>query len=113
VVVSTAPAFVSKQDGGRVDSTHVCVCAQIPFDKDGYPDFRAAGVVKKEVKIKFSGDRNKDSRTADAAAGFTEKQEGFTWHHHQDGTTMQLVPKNVHDATGHTGGHAIIKKRGQ
>jgi hypothetical protein len=25
-------------------------------------------------------------------------------HHHQDGTTMQLVPTDIHRPTGHTGG---------
>ncbi|XXU49625.1 HNH endonuclease [Sorangium sp. So ce1014] len=33
--------------------------------------------------------------------------EGYTWHHHQDGTTMQLVSSNIHRMTGHTGGFAF------
>ncbi|MBK9262331.1 MAG: HNH endonuclease [Polyangiaceae bacterium] len=79
---------------------------KVPFDKDGYPDFRAAGVVKKEVKVKFSADRQKDFRAANEAAGLKQRPDGYTWHHHQDGTTMQLVPEAIHRATGHTGGHA-------
>ncbi|MEM7124998.1 MAG: HNH endonuclease [Chloroflexota bacterium] len=35
--------------------------------------------------------------------------DGYTWHHHQDGRTMQLVRGDVHAATSHTGGAAFIK----
>ncbi len=52
----------------------------VPFDKDGYPDFRAAGVVKEEVKIKFSGDPKKDIQAAnDAAENFDEFMDLFHW----------------------------------
>jgi NAD+--asparagine ADP-ribosyltransferase len=33
----------------------------------------------------------------------------LTWHHHQDCKTMQLIPTEIHQKTGHTGGLAIIK----
>ncbi|MBK9259822.1 MAG: HNH endonuclease [Polyangiaceae bacterium] len=79
---------------------------KVPFDKDGYPDFRAAGVVKKEVKIKFTGDRKRDFKLANEKAGWKEHPKDHTWHHHQDGETMQLVPKGIHEQTGHTGGFA-------
>jgi hypothetical protein len=35
----------------------------------------------------------------------SEPPEGYTWHHHQDGTTMQLVPRDIHGLTGHTKAH--------
>ena len=66
----------------------------VPFDKEGFPDF--SKWVEKEVKIKFTGDRPADFRAAKAKAGFSSTPEGFTWHHHQDGTTMQLVPSDIH-----------------
>ena len=28
---------------------------------------------------------------------------GYVWHHHQDIGRMQLVPKNIHEKTGHVG----------
>ena len=77
----------------------------IPFDAEGFPDF--SGVATKTVKIKFTGTREADFAAANAAAGLTETPRGFTWHHHQDGTTMQLVPRPIHGATGHTGGFAL------
>jgi hypothetical protein len=77
------------------------------FDTDGFPDFRAAGVVQKEVNIVSTGSRSGDFAAANRAAGFMETPKGMTWHHHQDGTTMQLVPTDVHAKTGHTGGFSL------
>jgi RHS repeat-associated protein len=76
----------------------------VPFDTGGYPDFKAAGVVEAEVKISQTGTRAGDFKAANEAAGFRRTPEGYTWHHHQDGTTMQLVPRSTHARTGHTGG---------
>ncbi|MCP3167404.1 HNH endonuclease [Myxococcus xanthus] len=73
---------------------------------EGYPDFRAAGVVKAEVKIAYTGSRAGDFAAANRAAGLQATPKGMTWHHHQDRTTMQLVPTDVHARTGHTGGFA-------
>jgi hypothetical protein len=77
---------------------------RVPFDADGYPDFRAAGVVEVEVRISFTGSRARDFAAANKAAGLKETPKGMTWHHHQDGTTLQLVPTGIHARTGHTGG---------
>lgn len=35
--------------------------------------------------------------------------KGYTWHHVEDGRTMQLIPQRLHNAVRHTGGCAIIK----
>lgn len=84
---------------------------QLPFDAEGYPDFRAAGAVKVEVKIKPTGSRLGDDKAANRVAGFAKTPDGYTWHHHQDGTTMQLVPRYLHEKTGHTGGFSRTGKR--
>jgi len=76
----------------------------VPFDATGHPDFKAAGVVKVEVKITQTGTRPGDERAANQAAGFEKTPKGYSWHHHQDKTTMQLVPRDIHRQTGHTGG---------
>ena len=76
----------------------------IPFDADGYPDF--SGVATKTVEIRQAGNYTTDFADANAAAGLAETPKGYTWHHHQNGTTMQLVPTSIHRATGHTGGVA-------
>lgn len=79
----------------------------VPFDSHGFPDFRAAGVVKKEVKIKFTGNRRKDENAANKEANYGDTPKDYLWHHHQDGETMQLVPQKLHADTGHTGGFAL------
>ncbi len=32
----------------------------------------------------------------------------FTWHHHQDGKTMQLLPLEVHQGVDHGGGKSLV-----
>ena len=81
----------------------------IPFKKTGFPDF--SGVAIREVKIKQTGVRHIDNAAANNAAGFSSPPKGYTWHHVDDGTTMQLVPTNIHGLTGHTGGVATTKGR--
>jgi len=48
------------------------------------------------------------------AAGYDRREEhpGYTWHHHQDRTTMQLIPTELHDAFRHSGGVWAIKNLG-
>ena len=36
----------------------------VPFDEHGFPDFRAAGVVEREVQIKYTGTRAGDYKAA-------------------------------------------------
>jgi len=36
----------------------------------------------------------------------------MTWHHVEDGRTMQLIDKRLHKI-GHTGGRAFLKERGK
>jgi len=77
----------------------------IPFDKDGFPDF--SSVATKTVRVPHTGDRTVDFRAANRAAGYSETPTGMTWHHHQDGHTMQLVPFDIHRRTAHTGSIGI------
>ena len=77
----------------------------VPFDSQGFPDF--SGVAERTVTITQTGNRAGDFAAANAAAELAETPRGFSWHHHQDGTTMQLVPTDIHRATGHTGGFAL------
>ena len=99
----------------------------IPY-KDGFPDFGdvvvPAGAGKKaEVEIIQAGNHTTDYAAADealkAATGKTkaelEKALGspLTWHHKEDGVTMQLVPEYVHggsNGSGHAGGASLTSK---
>jgi hypothetical protein len=59
------------------------------------------------VEIHQTGNRAADYAAANRAAGLNKTPLGYTWHHHQNGKTMQLVPTTIHSQTGHTGGVAL------
>ena len=83
----------------------------ISFDKQGFPKFEphAEATFKAD---NLTGNVRKDFKLANDHYGFDKTPEGFTWHHHQDGKTLQLVPQNLHSACKHTGGCAVIKNGG-
>jgi hypothetical protein len=96
--------------------------------RNGFPDFGEltvpAGAGKKaQVEIIQAGNHTSDYKAADealqAATGKTqamlEKELGtpLTWHHKEDGVTMQLVPQYVHggsNGSGHAGGASLTSK---
>lgn len=94
----------------------------IPY-RDGFPVFDdfvvPAGSGRAQVDILQSGVDDLDFAAADdalrEATGFTRRdlrqQHGnLTWHHHQDGVTMQLVPTELHGSrygVGHSGGASL------
>ena len=51
----------------------------------------------------------KDRILANKAAGLKEEPPGFLWNHVEDGKTMQLVPRQLHRDTAHTGGAALLE----
>ncbi len=75
----------------------------------GFPDFKAAGFVKQEVKLTdgFQG-YTKDFAAADAQAVAAGKPRSATstWHHHEDGVTMQEIDAGIHAQFTHMGGMA-------
>jgi RHS repeat-associated protein len=81
----------------------------VQFDEQGFPNFSAYS--KSSVQISVTGKHNIDFQRANQAAGYSKTPDGYTWHHHQDGKTMQLVPKDLHKEVRHTGGAAT--KRGK
>ncbi len=90
----------------------------VPFTELGFPDFSRYAHV--EVQIKMQGnwdyDREGDFASANEAAGFRRSRSGvprgYTWHHVEDRTTMQLVPRDLHEAIRHSGGVWVIRRLG-
>ena len=74
---------------------------------DGFPDFSQYAI--KQVELNNLTGTSKDFSLANKAAGLDKTPAGYTWHHVEDGTTMQLIPSDIHSATGHTGGSAWLK----
>ena len=113
--VSTKPEVVTAT-GGK----------PIPYKK-GFPDF--AEWSKGEVKLsKMIGDNRVDFDNADDLFAIQKKwfksdgtpdrlrvktmreTQRLTWHHHEDMTTMQLVPKDINNEVSHTGGASLVKR---
>lgn len=84
----------------------------IRFTSDGYPDFSPYAIKTVKPKKGLTGNHYTDEAIANSEAGLDATTDGYTWHHHQDGVTMQLVPKYLHYATKHTGGAAVIRAGG-
>jgi hypothetical protein len=80
------------------------------------------------VEIQMRGDHYYDFKDADAALAKSRgwmkdgvpdrarvakyrKTEKLTWHHHQDGRTMQLVPRALNSGVSHVGGASTVKSR--
>ncbi len=106
----------------------------VPY-KDGYPDYSKATlngqpVVKGSVEIPAmngsQGPKGDDFKAArDAMREKTGNQHwpgssasdplsdktlppGHTWHHKEDGVTMELIPQSAHSGISHTGGASIV-----
>jgi hypothetical protein len=77
--------------------------AGVRFTRAGYPVFTPYAIER--VHVDQRGDWS-DFDAANRAAGFNETPQGFTWHHVEDGRTMELVPRELHQAVRHTGGGA-------
>ena len=103
--------------GDRGDGTWVPSNGGPPVEyRNGFPDYSPFS--KGDVDIPMVGDHNLDFKNADAAMrkklgdDSWEMPEGYTWHHNENGTTMQLVPQNIHATGGgastpHMGGAAL------
>lgn len=81
---------------------------------DGFPDFSEFADKTVKIDMDLAGNRAKDFKAADEAVREAlgdpswRRPSDMTWHHHEDGTTMQLVPSSVHDAAQHTGGVSVV-----
>lgn len=77
---------------------------------DGYPDFKSAGMVIQEVIIGPFQGYNVDFPKGDEMAPNGPISTNSTWHHHQDGVTLQEVLTKYHERFRHRGGMSKIKE---
>ena len=75
--------------------------------KDGHPDFGEAGLVWQEIIVQGFQGYSADFRRANQLAPYGMiDAKNHTWHHMQDGHTLQEVDKIVHRQFTHQGGMA-------
>jgi RHS repeat-associated protein len=83
----------------------------VRFTDEGFPDFFPHAKARVEMNG-LTGNYAKDAAMANKAAGLGDTPAGMVWHHVEDGTTMLLVPQEIHSAVRHTGGAAVIRHGG-
>lgn len=77
----------------------------VRFTESGFPDFRPYSV--HEVALDSLGPtRQADFTAARADLGIPFQPRGWIWHHVENSTVLQLIPRDLHDAIRHTGGWA-------
>lgn len=103
--------------GERGDGTWTPTNGGPPVEyKNGFPDYKPFS--KGEVDIPMQGNRTSDFTNADKAMREKlgdpnwERPSGHTWHHNENGVTMELIPQNVHATGGgastpHMGGASL------
>lgn len=84
----------------------------IKFNKYGYPDFSKYS--KMDIKTsRLTGNHQNDVRIVEKITKQKhpkwKKRVGYTWHHHQDGKTMQYIPTDLHSAIPHSGGASRLR----
>lgn len=94
--------------------------------REGNPDFSeytykardAQGrPVDASVEIELSRSGNREADFEQARKAMAEKMgvdkfrepRGWTWHHKEDGTTMELVPSKLHNNMPHSGGVSVAR----
>jgi len=113
--------------GERGDGTWVPKNGGPPIKyENGFPNYDKHS--KMDVEIPMRGDHTTDFQNATKASEAklremygkkwkTGWKKDYTWHHKQDGATMQLVPKNIHGTGGgastpHMGGASLYGSGG-
>jgi hypothetical protein len=82
----------------------------VRYTRAGHPIFTP--YADKRVVVKgLTGEMKDDVPAANAAANIPgdKTPAGYTWHHVEDGKTMELVPKLLHKTVTHTGGRSAIR----
>ncbi len=81
--------------------------------KNGYPNF--SPYAKHRVGIDMKGTDADFTAARDAVRTKLndpnwETPKGWTWHHNEDGVTMELVPTNLNNNIPHTGGDSLSRE---
>jgi hypothetical protein len=80
----------------------------VRFTRAGYPVFTPEAVKRVHVDG-MTGDYTHDANLANQAAKQASTPAGYVWHHVEDGRTMELVPRDLHQAARHSGGATAIQ----
>jgi A nuclease of the HNH/ENDO VII superfamily with conserved WHH len=79
------------------------------FTYEGFPIFDEYAEQTVILQTGFAGRRDIDEAKANRLCGYLDTPPGKTWHHKEDGKTLILVDRELHDAVRHWGGVVITK----
>ena len=104
-------------DAKKDDDGNLLVC----FDDYGFPDFGPFAEII--VEIDMNGNSNDFTQAVNGAidqipgvkrSGTVIDEITYTWHHHQDGKSMMLIPSDINNVgrggVAHTGGNSLVNK---
>jgi hypothetical protein len=83
----------------------------VRYTRAGFPVFTP--YAKERVVVDgLTGNMANDNKLANRAAGINgvDPPDGYTWHHLEDGKTMELVPTDLHNAAKHTGARPVLRE---
>lgn len=128
VTYVTGPGHITNSSG---NPTGVPVGTAVTYGPNGEPDFSGflthpSGVTHVTFSNGFKGNRTSDFSDSNNMAAMTATANGkpwttigalspagYTWHHANDGNTMFLVDRNIHDFFKHRGGVSILSSLGK
>lgn len=88
----------------------------IRYSYEGFPEFARYATAIVELEDGFGPTRRGDNRRARAQwleeTGEKPDEKNRTWHHHEDGRTLMLLPTDLHGNTYHSGGWTVTEKLG-
>lgn len=117
---NTKPWNKMGKKGADLQNEFGHIAEGVPFRKDGTADFSAFAKDlpggRKNLKFGLGelksnkGDFNKQAfdKLGISKENYKELVDGYVWEH-ASVTTLELVPRKLHEAVGHTGGSALIE----
>lgn len=82
----------------------------VDFSYEGFPIFEPHAEHVVILPGGFGPTRADDARAANSACGLAKTPRGMVWHHKEDGRTMLLVDKHLHESVGHWGGWRVYRE---
>ncbi|MEK9150014.1 MAG: HNH endonuclease, partial [Candidatus Desantisbacteria bacterium] len=87
---------------------HNGTLAKVEIDMQGY-----VGTISKNDNVyEVTPDFNAANEAMRKIDPNWKKPKNYTWHHNEDGVTMELVPTAIHKNVPHTGGASIVTDPG-
>lgn len=82
----------------------------VEFSYEGFPIFEEYAEQIVVLPNGFGPSRVADAKYANEVCGQDKTPKGMVWHHKEDGRTMLLVDKELHESVGHWGGWRVYRE---